>query len=225
MALESDDLSFDDDTREAGLERSPDLRRQFGYGNHSGAVGLLHARRILFSSVAEDNDGTELRSATLTIKKLPMKVLFVCLGNICRSPLAEGLFRKLVAEAGRADEFEIDSAGTGGWHVGERPDRRMRETAARHGVDLSDIRARRFDRDDLDDFDLILAMDRDNLRDILRVASPEQRAKVRLFRSYDDDPGGALDVPDPYYGGSDGFERVFRIVERTSRNLLEASSA
>lgn len=152
------------------------------------------------------------------------KILFVCLGNICRSPLAEGVFRKQVAEAGLGDEFEVDSAGTGAWHVGEAPDRRMRQTASRHGVYLDDIQARTFNRADLDRFDLILAMDRSNLRDILAMADPEQRTKVKLFRSYDGSDVGQKDVPDPYYGGPDGFEHVFEIVERTSKNILSSVS-
>ena len=151
-----------------------------------------------------------------------MRILFVCLGNICRSPLAEGVFRKLVASEGRSAEFEIDSAGTGGWHVGERPDGRMRQTASRHGVSLEDIRARKFKRSDLDDFDLILAMDRNNYQDILALARKDQTDKVRLFRSFDPEIGGSKDVPDPYYGGPDGFEHVFDIVERTSENLLRS---
>ncbi|MFV1980480.1 MAG: low molecular weight protein-tyrosine-phosphatase [Rhodothermia bacterium] len=155
---------------------------------------------------------------------MPLRILFVCLGNICRSPLAEGVFRKHVAEAGLGGDVEADSAGTGAWHVGEPPDRRMRQTASRHGVYLDDIRARKFDRVDLDRFDLIIAMDRSNLQDILGMASPQQRSKVKLFRSYDESGGGQGDVPDPYYGGPDGFEHVFEIVERTSRNILSSVS-
>ncbi len=160
----------------------------------------------------------------LTTNSMPLRVLFVCLGNICRSPLAEGVFRKQVHEAGLGEDLEVDSAGTGGWHVGQPPDRRMRQTASRHGVYLDDIRARKFDRADLDRFDLILAMDRSNLYDILSMAGPEQRSKVKLFMSYDESGGGQKDVPDPYYGGPDGFENVFEIVERTSRNILSSVS-
>jgi protein-tyrosine phosphatase len=148
-----------------------------------------------------------------------MKILFVCLGNICRSPLAEGVFRKLVLESGRND-IEADSAGTGGWHVGESPDSRMRRTAERHGVSLEGIQARKFKRSDFDEYDLILAMDRSVYRDILSMAGDSQHEKVKLFRSFDDVDGS--DVPDPYYGGSDGFEQVFEIVDRTSRNILES---
>lgn len=151
-----------------------------------------------------------------------MRILFVCLGNICRSPLAEAVFRKHVYDAGLGEEHEVESAGTGGWHVGERPDSRMRKTAEKHGVYLENIRARRFDRSDLDRFDLILAMDRSVLHDIQSMADPNQREKVRLFRTYDEFGGEESDVPDPYYGGQDGFETVYEIVERTSKNLLES---
>ena len=147
-----------------------------------------------------------------------MRILFVCLGNICRSPLAEGVLKKQALEAG-INDIEIDSAGTGGWHVGEQPDQRMRRTAERHGVSLSGIEARKFDRSDFDKFDLILAMDRSVLEDILNMADEEQRKRVKLFRSYDED---GSDVPDPYYGGPDGFQHVYEIAERTSRNLLES---
>jgi protein-tyrosine phosphatase len=149
-----------------------------------------------------------------------MRVLFVCLGNICRSPLAEGVFRKTVERAGLEGQFEIDSAGTGGWHVGDPPDPRMQETAARHGIDISTLRARRFRASDFEEYDLILAMDRQNLHDILRMAMAGQRSRVKLFRAFDPDEAGSLDVPDPYYGGRDGFEDVFEIVSRTSNNLL-----
>ncbi|MFC2085975.1 low molecular weight protein-tyrosine-phosphatase [Bacteroidota bacterium] len=153
---------------------------------------------------------------------MPFNVLFVCLGNICRSPLAEAVFRKQVIEAGLGDKIGVDSAGTGGWHVGDPPDRRMRHTAASHDVSLDDIRARQFGRDDLKKFDLILAMDRSNLHDILRMAGPDERSKVKLFRSFDELGGDQSDVPDPYYGGPEGFERVFEIVDRTSKRILSS---
>jgi protein-tyrosine phosphatase len=144
------------------------------------------------------------------------RVLFVCLGNICRSPTAEGVMRRLVRERGLEDEIEIDSAGTGGWHVGSPPDARATGAAARRGTELSGA-ARRFDpRRDFDRFDLILAMDAENRRDLLALApDDESRSKVRMFR-----PGG-LDVPDPYYGGEDGFEEVLDLVEEAARGLLD----
>jgi len=150
-----------------------------------------------------------------------IRVLFVCMGNICRSPLAEGVFRSAVAERGLSGRFLIDSAGTGAWHVGEPPDRRMVETAGRHGVSLDGQSARQVGRGDLETFDHIFVMDRDNLHDVLYLdESAMYGGKIRLFREVDPDPGD-YQVPDPYYGAGDGFERVFGIVERTSRELLE----
>ncbi|MDA0379525.1 MAG: low molecular weight phosphotyrosine protein phosphatase [Bacteroidetes bacterium] len=149
-----------------------------------------------------------------------VRVLFVCLGNICRSPLAEGVFRDKVRAAGLSSLIEIDSAGTGAWHVGEPPDRRMVATARGHGVDLSAQRARQFVDTDLADYDHILAMDKSNLHDILFLDEGEDFGqRVTLFRQWDPEPGD-YEVPDPYYGGPEGFEEVFRIVDRTAENLL-----
>lgn len=154
----------------------------------------------------------------------PVRVLFVCLGNICRSPLAEGVFREHVRRAGLASSFEIGSAGTGGWHVGDPPDRRMTETARGHGVELTS-RGRQLVAPDLRFYDIILAMDRDNLHDILFLDPDREFAdRVRLFREYDPEPGD-YQVPDPYYGGQDGFDRVYRMVDRTSAALLGAMTA
>ena len=151
----------------------------------------------------------------------PIRVLFVCLGNICRSPLAEGVFRKMVMEAGFEDRFEIDSAGTGQWHVGQQADARMRSTAKMRGVDLNDIRARQMDRDDLYHFDHVFAMDRSNLHDALYLdPDGDHSARARLFREFDTEPGD-YQVPDPYYGGPNGFDNVFDIVERTSEAILD----
>ena len=150
------------------------------------------------------------------------RILFVCLGNICRSPTAEGVMRRLVREQGLEDEIEIDSAGTGGWHVGAPPDERATEAAARRGTTLEGA-ARRFDPGDFDEFDLILAMDAENRRDLLALAPDEEaRAKVRLLREFDPAAraAGDLDVPDPYYGGDDGFEEVLDLVEAAARGLL-----
>jgi len=150
----------------------------------------------------------------------PVRVLFVCLGNICRSPLAEGVFRDKVREAGLEDAFEIDSAGTGAWHVGNPPDRRMMATARRHGVDISAQRARKFVRTDLSRFNHILAMDKSNLHDILHMDSGDDFGqRVTLFRQWDPEPGD-YEVPDPYYGGDAGFENVYEIVDRTADALL-----
>lgn len=150
----------------------------------------------------------------------PVRVLFVCLGNICRSPLAEGVFRQKVRDAGLEDRIDIDSAGTGAWHVGNPPDRRMTATARRNGVDLTQQRARQFKASDLTAFDHVLAMDRSNLSDIRHQdRSGDADERVSLFREWDPEPGDH-DVPDPYYGGDAGFEEVYRIVDRTTDALL-----
>jgi protein-tyrosine phosphatase len=152
-----------------------------------------------------------------------MKILFVCMGNICRSPTAEGVMRSLVREAGREDEFEIDSAGTGGWHVGNPPDARATESARRRGIALAG-EARRVTREDFERYDLLLAADRENLAELRALApNEESRSKARLLREFDPDSEGApdLDVPDPYYGGPDGFEEVLDLVEAACRGLLE----
>ncbi|MCA9707337.1 MAG: low molecular weight phosphotyrosine protein phosphatase [Myxococcales bacterium] len=148
------------------------------------------------------------------------RVCFVCLGNICRSPTAEGVFRHLVEQGGHADAFEIDSAGTAAYHAGERPDRRSAATAHARGVPLPG-RARQFRRDDFDRFDHILAMDRSN-RDALRRLAPSDaaRAKVRLLRDHDPQSPPEAEVPDPYYGGPDGFDHVFDICMAACEGLL-----
>ena len=147
------------------------------------------------------------------------RVLFVCLGNICRSPLAENVFRHLVAEAGVEDRFEIDSAGTGSWHVGEQPDRRAMSVARARGIEMRG-RARQVTAEDLATYDHVIAMDRDNLRDLQSLAYGEaSTAKIELLRDYDPE-GDGDDVPDPYYGGASGFEEVLDIVSRSCRNLL-----
>jgi low molecular weight protein-tyrosine phosphatase len=147
------------------------------------------------------------------------RVLFVCLGNICRSPIAEGVFLHLVTTAGLADRFEIDSAGTGDWHVGERPDARAAMVAHEHGIDLPSS-ARQVTEDDLRRFDYVIAMDRDNLRALRRMAAAASgNAEIGLLRDFDPERDGD-DVPDPYYGGAAGFENVFQIVRRSCEALL-----
>jgi protein-tyrosine phosphatase len=150
-----------------------------------------------------------------------LAVLFVCLGNICRSPTAEGVFRRLVADAGLSERIAIDSAGTGGWHVGEPPDPRSVETAAARGYVL-DHRARLLVAADLDRFDYVLAMDRDNLAAIERLAGGRTvRATRRLLRAFDCAAERDAEVPDPYAGGRAGFEHVVDLCERGCRGLLE----
>jgi len=152
----------------------------------------------------------------------PRRILFVCLGNIVRSPLAEGLFRHLAAERGVADKYEVDSAGTSAWHIGEPPDPRMRKTAAKHGVHYNHV-GRQFRRDDFRKFDLILVMDHANYAALLALnPDPTEKAKIHYLREFDPQGGPEAEVPDPYYGGMDGFERVYRIVERSVRGLLDA---
>jgi len=145
------------------------------------------------------------------------------MGNICRSPTAEGMMRHVLSEAGLDGRVEVDSAGTGAWHVGDPADRRARVAARRRGIDLRGI-ARQVTRADLDEFDLVLAADAANRRDLLALAGedPERRAKVRLLREFDSTSvqAGELDIPDPYYGGGDGFEHVLDIVEAACRGLL-----
>lgn len=148
-----------------------------------------------------------------------MRVLFVCMGNICRSPTAEGVFRALVRAANRDGDFEIDSAGTHAYHVGEPPDERSQAVALERGIDLSHQRARRVHPADFDDFDYVLAMDRENLR-LMRDQCPAVREdRLRLLLEFGPE-SGRLDVPDPYYGGPTGFDDVFDLVENACAGLL-----
>jgi protein-tyrosine phosphatase len=148
----------------------------------------------------------------------PIRVLFVCLGNICRSPLGEALFRHHVEGAGLAHGFAADSAGTAAYHVGEPPDERSVATARRRGVEYTG-RARKLERSDYYEFDHIVAMDRSNLEDILARKPADASAEIHLLRAFDPEPDDE-DVPDPYYGGPHGFERVHDIVERSTEALL-----
>jgi protein-tyrosine phosphatase len=148
------------------------------------------------------------------------RVLLVCMGNICRSPTAEGVLRCLIKNNNLGDKVEVDSAGTHGYHVGEAPDSRTQRAAAVRGYNLSQLRARKVARQDLDYFDLILAMDKSNLDNLRRLATPEQQERIKLFmdyaRSFDDD-----EVPDPYYGLGHGFDLVLDMVEDASLGLIE----
>jgi protein-tyrosine phosphatase len=152
-----------------------------------------------------------------------VRLLFVCLGNICRSPTAEGVMRALVRDAGLEHRIELDSAGTGGWHVGESPDARATDAARRRGIALEGA-AREVRPRDFEEFDLILAMDRGNLSNLRRLAPDEPaRRKVRLLREWGragSQSAGELDVPDPYYGGPDGFDRVLDLVQASCASLL-----
>jgi protein-tyrosine phosphatase len=151
-----------------------------------------------------------------------VRLCFVCLGNICRSPTAAGVMRHLVREAGLHDQVLVESAGTAGYHIGELPDRRARAEARRRGVDIDDP-AQQFRREHFDTFDLVLAMDADNLRDLHRLApTPEHREKVVLLRRFDPAAPDGAEVPDPYYGGDDGFRDVFDLVGAACAGLLDA---
>ena len=149
-----------------------------------------------------------------------VSVLFVCMGNICRSPTAHGVFRKLVRDEGLEQQIAIDSAGTHAYHVGQPPDSRAQATASRRNIDLSDLRGRQVEVEDFHRFDYILAMDRENLEILSRLCPAGNEDKLRLFMDFATDYG-IDEVPDPYYGGEQGFERVFDMVEAASRGLLE----
>lgn len=149
------------------------------------------------------------------------KVLFVCLGNICRSPAAEGAFHALVQKKGLEEQFFIDSCGTSGYHAGELPHPNTRKAARKDGIELTH-RSRQFERADFDSFDYIIAMDSSNLSDILQMAGTESdKQKILKFRRFDPAIEGEPDVPDPYYGGVEGFANVQKIARRTAEGLLE----
>ncbi len=148
-----------------------------------------------------------------------VKVLFVCTGNICRSPTAEGVFRALIDQEGLSDRILIDSAGTGSWHVGESPDPRSQEAAKRRGIDLSPIRARQVARSDFAAFDYVLAMDSGNYRQLESICPFEAENKLSMFLDFAPS-AERTDVPDPYYGGANGFDHVLDLIEEGSRGLL-----
>jgi low molecular weight protein-tyrosine phosphatase len=148
------------------------------------------------------------------------RILFVCMGNICRSPTAEGVFRMVVSRVATDVDIEIDSAGTHDYHVGQAPDRRAQEAARRRGIDLSRQRARLVTRADFDRFDLILAMDRQNLGTLRSLAPAERRERIRLVMDYAP-AAHAREVPDPYYGGATGFEEVLDLLEEAADGLLQ----
>ncbi|ABM49914.1 low molecular weight protein-tyrosine-phosphatase [Burkholderia pseudomallei 1258a] len=148
-------------------------------------------------------------------------ICFVCLGNICRSPTAEGVMRHQVAAAGLDGAIEIDSAGTGDWHVGEAPDARAQQAARARGYDLSALRARQIGDADFERFDLVLAMDGANLAALRKRCPPQYRGKVRLLMEFAGD-GSAGDIADPYFGGARGFEQVLDQCEAACRGLLDS---
>lgn len=145
------------------------------------------------------------------------RVLFVCLGNICRSPAAEGVLRAKANERGLA--LTIDSAGTGGWHAGDPPDRRMIAAAAKRGIDISNQRARQVAFSDFYEFDYLLAMDLSNHSNLLDMAPPNRECDIRLFLDFA--AGDTRETPDPYYGGADGFERVLDLIELGAEGFLD----
>lgn len=152
----------------------------------------------------------------------PVRVCFVCLGNICRSPTAAGVMRHHVRAAGLDEVIIVESAGTAGYHIGELPDDRSRAEARRRGVDIDDA-AWQFRGQHFDEFDLVLAMDDENMRNLHRLsADPDHHAKVRLLRSYDPEAPPGAPVPDPYYGGADGFAAVFDLCDAACQALLAA---
>ena len=164
-------------------------------------------------------DGGIRREPTLTRSaSKPLRILFVCLGNICRSPTAEAVLRKHVKAAGLEDQVEIDSAGTGNYHIGEPPDHRACSAAARRGYDLTALRARQVRLGDFHEFDYVLAMDEDNVLALKRLCPPEHTDKVGLFTHFSST--GARTVPDPYGGGPEGFEKALDLIEDSARGLL-----
>lgn len=155
----------------------------------------------------------------MSTNRKPYRILFICMGNICRSPAAEMVFRKQTSDAGRSADFEIDSAGTIGFHTGKGPDPRMAETLRRRGYPIMGS-SRQVRRSDLDDFDLLLVADQENLEDVRRLASSDaQKKKIRLLTDYCQDEEADY-VPDPYYGGGAGFEKVADLVEDACQGLL-----
>ncbi|MFO8155582.1 MAG: low molecular weight protein-tyrosine-phosphatase [Thiohalospira sp.] len=152
-------------------------------------------------------------------READIRVLFVCLGNICRSPTAQGVFSRIIEEEGLTGRVAIDSAGTHAYHVGKAPDPRAQTAASKRGYDLSPQRARKAEPEDFHAFDYVLAMDRENYQNLKRIAPPGLEDRLHLFLSFDEQ-GRETEVPDPYYGGDKGFERVLDLIEGASRGLV-----
>ena len=147
-------------------------------------------------------------------------ILFVCMGNICRSPTAEGIFRHMLAKKNISDNFELDSAGTHAYHIGAAPDSRAQATAVARGIDLSDLKGRKVEFSDFEQFDFVLAMDKDNYSILKEMCPPDKYQKLNLFLDFAKDLD-IEEVPDPYYGGTGGFEKVFDMLEQASLGLIE----
>ncbi len=147
-----------------------------------------------------------------------MKILMVCLGNICRSPLAQGILEHKVKEAGL--DWQVDSAGTGGWHAGQKPDMRSQEVAHKHGVDITMKAARKMRSIDIDDFDIIYCMDSSNYNDVIAMCHNDaEEAKIKLIMN-EAEPGKNINVPDPYYGGESGFENVYQMLDKACDGII-----
>lgn len=151
---------------------------------------------------------------------MSFRICFVCLGNICRSPIAEVVMRAQLEQRGLGDRVAVSSAGTGDWHIGERADRRTVAVLSRHGYDGAGHRARQFVAESIDECDLVVAMDRSNVAALRSLLGPDDAARVRLLREFDPDATGT-DVPDPYYGGDEGFDEVLAMVETACHGLVE----
>jgi len=160
------------------------------------------------------------KSVRIKVLKNKVSVVFICLGNICRSPTAEGVFRHLVQQNGLSEWIATDSAGTHAYHIGEQPDRRSQQTARERGIDLSDLRGRKAIKSDFYDFDYVLAMDNENYSILKDLCPPGCEDKLSLFLEYSNEYS-ETQVPDPYYGGDQGFEHVFDLVESASKGLLD----
>jgi protein-tyrosine phosphatase len=152
------------------------------------------------------------------------RLLFVCLGNICRSPMAEGVFRRIAEEEGVLDLFDIDSAGLGHWHIGQEPDTRAQQAARGRGIDISGQSARQVKHGDFARFDLLLAMDEVNFQELVQLAPADARHKVRRFLDFAP-KARTKDVPDPFFGGPEGFDHALDLIEQAARGLLASLTA
>jgi len=158
-------------------------------------------------------------ASAISTAMIKHRILFVCLGNICRSPMAEGVFRRLAEEEGVLHLFDVDSAGLGDWHTGQAPDSRAQAAARRRGMDISNQSARQITRADFARFDLVLAMDGSNVEELARLAPKEARYKIRRFLDFAPHVG-TKDVPDPFFGGHEGFDHALDLIEEAARGLL-----